>query len=82
MTAKNAPAARGGPRGGRSKAPERELRAVLIRVNYDGLKALRQLALDRDRTVQSLGIEAFNDVLRKYGAKPVLVNPLLEAKGE
>ena len=51
----------------------------MIRMNYEGLRALRQLALDQDRTLQSIGIEAFNDVLRKYGAKPVLENPLLSS---
>jgi hypothetical protein len=46
-------------------------------MNPEGLRALRQLALDKDRTLQALGIEAFNDLLRKYGAKSVLENPLL-----
>jgi len=36
-----------------------------------GLKALRQLALDRDTTVQDLMIEAANDLLRKYRRRPV-----------
>jgi hypothetical protein len=45
-----------------------QIRGLLIRMNYEGLKALRQLALDQDRTLESIGIEAFNDVLRKYGA--------------
>ena len=54
----------------------------LIRMNYEGLKALRQLALDKDRTLQSLGIEAFNDLLRKYSVRPVLENPLLRTRVE
>jgi hypothetical protein len=37
----------------------------------EGLKALRQLALDRDTTVQALMIEATNDLLRKYKRRPV-----------
>ncbi len=52
-------------------APER-LRAVIIRVDREGLRTLRQLALDKDRTLQSLGIEALNDLLRKYGCKQLL----------
>jgi hypothetical protein len=48
---------------------------VLIRVNTAGLRALRQLALDEDRTLQALGIEAFNDLLRKHGSKPVVAEP-------
>ena len=43
----------------------------LDEVNPQGLKALRQLALDRDTTVQALMIEAANDLLRKYRRRPV-----------
>jgi hypothetical protein len=57
---------------------ERDLRALLVRVNDAGYRALRQLALDEDRTVQSLAIEALNDLLKKRGAKPVVANPLRE----
>jgi hypothetical protein len=52
-------------------------RAVLTRVNAEGLKALRMLALERDTTLQALCIEAFNDVLRKHGRRPIVRNPLL-----
>jgi hypothetical protein len=51
----------------------------LIRVNADGLRALRQLALDQDTTLQSLAVEALNDLLKKRGAKPVVANPLRQA---
>jgi hypothetical protein len=46
-------------------------RGILTRINPEGLKALRQLALDRDTTVQALMIEAANDLLRKYRRRPV-----------
>jgi hypothetical protein len=46
-------------------------RGILTRINLEGLKALRQLALDRDTTVQALMIEAANDLLRKYKRRPV-----------
>ena len=46
-------------------------RGILTRINAEGLKALRQLALDRDTTVQALMIEAANDLLRKYRRRPV-----------
>ena len=52
-------------------------RAILTRVNAEGLKTLRMLALERDTTLQALCIEAFNDVLRKHGRRPVVRNPLL-----
>jgi hypothetical protein len=77
MTMKNAPAVTGREKRGRSTERNREVRGLLIRMNSEGLRALRQLALDEDRTLQALGIEAFNDLLRKYGAKPSLENPLL-----
>jgi hypothetical protein len=35
------------------------------------LKPLRQLALDRDTTVQALMIEAAKELLRKYRRRPV-----------
>jgi hypothetical protein len=46
-------------------------RGILTRINPEGLKALRQLALDRDTTVQALMIEAANDLLRKYKRRSV-----------
>jgi hypothetical protein len=46
-------------------------RGILTRINPEGLKALRQLALDRDTTVQAMMIEAANDLLRKYRRRPV-----------
>jgi len=58
---------------------ERDVRGLLVRVNDVGYRALRQLALDEDTTLQSLAIEALNDLLKKRGAKPVVTNPLREA---
>jgi hypothetical protein len=46
-------------------------RGISTRINPEGLKALRQLALDRDTTVQALMIEATNDLLRKYRRRAV-----------
>jgi DNA-binding protein YbaB len=55
---------------------ERDVRGLLIRVNADGLRALRQLALDEDTTLQSLAIEALNDLLKSRSLKPDIKNPL------
>jgi len=54
------------PKGARRKSDEmgESLRAILTRVNSEGLKALRMLALERDTTLQAVAIEAFNDVLK------------------
>ena len=53
-------------------------RAVLTRVNSEGLKALRMLALERDTTLQAIAIEAFNDVLKKHGKRATVRNPLID----
>jgi Antitoxin-like ribbon-helix-helix len=55
---------------------EQNVRGLLIRVNPAGLKALRQLALDRDTTLQAIAVEGLNDLLKKHGAKAVIMNPL------
>jgi hypothetical protein len=55
---------------------ERDVRGLLIRINPEGLRALRQLALDEDTSLQALAVEALNDLLKKRGAKPVVTNPL------
>jgi hypothetical protein len=53
------------------ETPPVAARGILTRINPEGLKALQQLALDRDTTVQALMIEAANDLLRKYKRRPV-----------
>jgi Antitoxin-like ribbon-helix-helix len=53
-------------------------KAILTRVNAEGLKALRLLALERDTTLQAIAIEAFNDVLKKHGKKAAVRNPLID----
>jgi hypothetical protein len=79
MAAKRHPTASARSAKARRGQVERGVRGLLIRVNADGLRALRQLALDQDTTLQALGIEALNDLLRKHGAKSVVINPLREA---
>jgi hypothetical protein len=51
---------------------------VLTRVNADGWRALKMLAVERDTTINALAIEAFNDLLKKYGKRQSVENPLLE----
>jgi hypothetical protein len=53
-------------------------RGIVTRVNPEGLKALRILAVEQDRTLQSLAIEALNDLLVKYGQAGIIKHPLLE----
>jgi hypothetical protein len=43
--------------------------------NADGLRALNQLALDRDTTAQALMIEPLNDLFRKYRRPMIAKTP-------
>ena len=43
------------------RADAKRFRGVLARVNQEGL---RELPVERDTTIQSLAVEAFNDLLR------------------
>ena len=42
------------------------------------MKALRFLALENDTSLQALAIEAFNDLLKKYGKRALVKNPRFE----
>ena len=66
----------GGSRRGQEVLPEVG-RGILTRVNADGLRALKILAVERDTTSQALGVEALNDMLVKHGKRLVVKNPLL-----
>jgi hypothetical protein len=52
-------------------------RGIMIRVNQRGWKDLKMLAVERGVTLSALAIEAFNDLLKKYGKKATVENPLL-----
>ena len=56
---------------------QRAGRGMLIRVNAEGLKALRLLAIEKDTTLQDLAVEALNDVLEKNGKRRTVKNPSL-----
>ena len=67
------------PRPGRptSQSAERmEIKGIMTRVNPEGWRALRMLALDLDVPLQSLCVDAFNELLKKHGRRPVVENPL------
>jgi hypothetical protein len=53
-------------------------KSVLTRINTDGWRALRMLAVENDTTLNALAIEAFNDLLKKYGKRQSVENPLIE----
>jgi hypothetical protein len=50
----------------------------MTRINPDGLRELRLLAVERDTRLQTLMIEAINDLLRKYRRPAVASNPLTQ----
>jgi hypothetical protein len=45
------------------------------RINRDGWRELAKLSLDLDRSLQSLMIEAVNDMLGKHARPPVATGP-------
>ena len=53
-------------------------KAILTRLNTDGWRALRLLAVENDTTLNALAVEAFNDLLKKYGKRQAVENPLLD----
>ena len=53
-------------------------KSVLTRINADGWRSLRMLAVERDTTLNALAVEAFNDLLKKYGKRQSVENPLLD----
>jgi hypothetical protein len=53
-------------------------KGIMTRINSDGWRALRILAAERDTTLNALAVEAFNDLLKKYGRKPSAENPLAD----
>ena len=46
-------------------------RGILVRARPEAWKALKQIALDGERTLQDVMTEAINDVLTKNGKPPV-----------
>jgi hypothetical protein len=54
-------------------------KAILNRLHADGWRALHLLAAERGTILNALAIEAFNDLLKKYGKRQsVDNNPLLD----
>ena len=44
-------------------------RGMLLRINADAHKALKMIAVEDERTLSSIGVEALNDFLKKRGKK-------------
>jgi hypothetical protein len=63
--------------GPRARDPD-AFKSVLTRMNTDGWRALRLLAVEKDTTLNALAIEAFNDLLKKHGKRQSVANPLAD----
>lgn len=59
-------------------ASQRLCRRTMARINAEGWRALKMLALENDTTLNALAIEAFNDLLKKHGKRQNIKNPLLD----
>lgn len=79
VMARNAGKTTGGQRRATGTGQDRG-RGILTRVNADGLRALRILAIERECTLQALVVEALNDVLAKHGRRRIVRNPLIEGE--
>jgi len=53
-------------------------KSVLTRLDIEGWRALRMLAVEHDTTLNALAVEAFNDLLKKHGKKQTVENPLVD----
>ena len=53
-------------------------KSVLVRINAEGWKALKILAVEREATLNALAVEAFNGFLKKHGKRASVENPLLD----
>ena len=53
-------------------------KSVLTRLDIEGWRALRMLAVEHDTTLNALAVEAFNDLLKKHGKKQTVENPLAD----
>ena len=63
------------PAGKRVPTPRRapqDMKTVQVRINKRGWMALRNLASDRDLSLEALMVEALNDVLLKYQQLPIV----------
>ncbi len=58
-----------------SEPPVAGVRHVLTRLNNEGWRALKLLTIERELPLQSLLVEAINDLLKKHGKKPVAQGP-------
>jgi excisionase family DNA binding protein len=52
--------------------PQRDYKTMMLRTNRDGWRAASRLSIQLDRPLDDLLVEAANDLLVKYGQRPVI----------
>lgn len=68
----------GQPRSRKKPTDTDVYKGIMTRINAEGWRELRILAAERDTTLNALAIEALNDLLKKYGRRPLIENPLID----
>ena len=61
--AKRSPAAR--------KSPEKDFKALSLRLSPEAWRQLKYLAIDQDTSAHSLLLDGVNEVFKKHGKKPI-----------
>jgi hypothetical protein len=56
------------------------IKFIMIRLNPAGWRAMKVLAMDEGTPIQSLMVEAINNLLSKRGRMPVARSPLLRER--
>ena len=67
-------------KGTQGEAARDPVKCILTRLNPEGWRAMKVLAMDQGTPLQSLMVEAINDLLSKRGRSPVACSPLLRAR--
>lgn len=55
-----------------SQAPSRDFKTMMLRCNRKGWQEMSRLAIDEERNLEDLLIEACNDLLQKHGRPPII----------
>ena len=58
--------------------PDSAFKGVMTRMNEKGWRDLKILAAEQGSSLNALAIEAFNDLLKKYGKRASVENPLID----
>ena len=67
-------------KGTQGEAARDPVKCILTRLNPEGWRAMKVLAMDQGTPMQALMVEAINDLLAKCGREPVARSPLLRER--